>query len=309
MSNLSRMSDLSRATHSSEVRILLTGGRGKTSSRIAQLASRRGHIVRTAGSRAPENPVERSEHVLFDWNDPFTHAPALSGMEAVYLVAPVGMHPETLMIPFIRQAMELSVRRFVLLSSASVSETDPVFGPVHRYLRENAPEWAVLRPSYFMQNFSEASHAATIRQSGQILTAAGSGKVGFVDAEDIAAVGLETLVRPEPFNEGLIITGPRSMSYGEAAEIMGRIGGREIRHAEITEDELRSALVAAGVPGEYAAFLAHLDTRIRTEGLEDRATDTVLRVTGREPRSLEAFVRDNRSAFAAADAPQPVGKE
>lgn len=302
------MSDKTKISYPSQVRILLTGGRGKTSFRIAQLASQKGYIVRTAGRRAPEHPVERSEHAAFDWEDLSTYEPALTGVDAVYLVAPVGMHPETLMIPFIEKALKLSVRRFVLLSSASVSETDPVFGPVHRYLRENAPEWAVLRPSYFMQNFSEAAHAATLRQSGQILTATGSGKVGFVDAEDIAAVGLEALVRPESFNEQLIITGPRPMSYTEAAEIIGRISGREIRHTDITERELRSGLIAAGVPEDYAAFLAHLDTRIRTEGIEDQATDTVLRVTGREPRSLEAFVRDHLSAFAVSQAEQPIGE-
>lgn len=303
------MPDTFKVSDPSPVRILLTGGRGKTSSRIAQLASQNGHIVRTAARRAPENPVERSEHVAFDWNDLSTYVPALIGMDAVYLVAPVGMNPETLMIPFIRQALELSVRRFVLLSSASVSQSDPVFGPVHLYLQENAPEWAVLRPSYFMQNFSEAAHAATLRQSGQILTATGSGKVGFVDAEDIAAVGLEALVRPEPFNEDLIITGPRSMNYKEAAEIIGRISGREIRHTEITEQELRSGLIAAGVPEDYAAFLAHLDTRIRIEGIEDQATDTVLRVAGREPRSLESFVRDHLSAFSMLEAEQSLERD
>lgn len=68
-------------------------------------------------------------------------------------------------------------------------------------------------------------------------------------------------------------------------------------------------MFAAGVPEDYAAFLAHLDTRIRTEGIENQATDTVLRVTGREPRSLEAFVRDHLSAFSVSEVEQSIGSE
>lgn len=59
------------------------------------------------------------------------------------------------------------------------------------------------------------------------------------------------------------------------------------------------ALTAAGVPAPYAAFLARLDHRIRVEGSEDQVTETVLRVTGREPRSLEDFIQENRTWFQA----------
>ncbi|MCQ4088645.1 NAD(P)H-binding protein [Saccharibacillus sp. JS10] len=291
------MSEISSTSNFTAERILLTGGQGKTSSRIAQLAAKEGYLIRTAGRRAPENPIEHAEHVMFDWYDPSTYEPALSGIHAVYLVAPPDLHPEKLMIPFIRQAIHMSVRRFVLLSSASVSANDPVFGPVHRYLQQHAPEWAVLRPSYFMQNFSEAVHAATIQASRQILTATGAGKVGFVDAENIAEVGFQALVRLEPFNEELIITGPHSLSYQEAAEIIGGVSGREVAFVSITEKELKESMVEVGLPQAYASFLANLDTRIRTEGIEDQVTDTVLRVTGKEPRSFEQFVRDELPLF------------
>ncbi|MET3546370.1 uncharacterized protein YbjT (DUF2867 family) [Paenibacillus favisporus] len=85
----------------------------------------------------------------------------------MYLVAPASMHPEEVMIPFIRRALDASVKRFVLLSSASIPENGPVFGAVHHYLRQHAPEWAVLRPSYFMQNFTNAGHGHgySLRQS------------------------------------------------------------------------------------------------------------------------------------------------
>ncbi len=67
-------------------------------------------------------------------------------------------------------------------------------GAVHRALPGLFEEWAVLRPSWFMQNFTGThAHAVSVREDGTILTAAGSGRVGFVDADDIAAVAVRAL--------------------------------------------------------------------------------------------------------------------
>lgn len=167
-------------------RILLTGGQGKTSSRIAQLLLAQGYLVQRAGRSLPKPGDELAgEPVRFDWFDPSNHDDLLRDVHAVYLVAPPSMNPEEVMIPFIRKALEASVQRFVLLSSASIPEDGPVFGAVHRYLHEHAPEWAVLRPSYFMQNFTDPGHghAQSLRQEGHIYTATDDGRVGFVDAE------------------------------------------------------------------------------------------------------------------------------
>ena len=60
--------------------VLLTGGTGKTGSRIAaQLATRN---VRTRlASRHPQ-----TGQTFFDWFEPSTFAPALENMESVYLL-------------------------------------------------------------------------------------------------------------------------------------------------------------------------------------------------------------------------------
>lgn len=45
---------------------------------------------------------------------------------------------------------------------------------------------------------------------------------------------------------------------------------------------------AGGLPADYAHFMAKLDEAI-SHGAEHRVTDTVKRVTGKEPRSLSEF--------------------
>ncbi|AIQ71718.1 oxidoreductase [Paenibacillus graminis] len=280
--------------------ILLTGGQGKTSSRIAQLLHGQGYLIRRAGRSISKPGNEQvGEHAPFDWFDDSNHDDLLQDVHAVYLVAPASMHPEEVMIPFIRRALDASVRRFVLLSSASIPENGPVFGPVHRYLREHAPEWAVLRPSYFMQNLTDArhGHGQSLRQSGHLYTAAGDGKIGFVDADDIAAVGFHALTDKEPHNRELIITGPESLTYDDVAGVIRSVTGLNAKHIRVTPEQLTERHKAAGLPESYAEYLAGMDVRIRLEGMEDQVTDTVLRVTGREPRSLEQFILEHRHGF------------
>ncbi|MDC3961450.1 NmrA family NAD(P)-binding protein [Polyangium jinanense] len=274
--------------------ILITGGTGNTGRRIAARLGELGVSARVA-SRAASG----SDHVVFDWADPSTHAPALSGVDRVYLIAP-GMveDPSTLMLPFLERALASGVGRFVLLSSSAIPEGAPGLGTVDRFLRERAPGFAILKPSWFMQNFVEPRHphAASLIGEGKVVTSTGAGRVGFVDADDIAEVAVRALVDETSHDTAHVITGPEALTYAEVAAILERVTGRPMRHEHVDDDEARRRLTAAGMPEPYAALLVGLDIAIR-DGAEDRVTDTVLRVTGRAPRSFEAFARAHARVF------------
>jgi uncharacterized protein YbjT (DUF2867 family) len=285
-------------------KILVLGATGKTGSRIAARLDQLGYTVRTAGRRPG---AHGTEHVHFDWNDPLTYENAYNNVKSVYLVGPIAvMHPEEVMIPFVEKALQAGVKRFVMLSSASVPEGGPVFGRMHEALRQLAPEWAVLQPSYFMQNFTEGQHAATIRNDGTIVTATGEGRVAFVDADDIAEVGVRALIDEQPHNRAHIITGPEALSYADAARMIGNAVGISVRHKSISIDELSSGFAKAGIPADYAAFLAGLDEGIRRGGVEDQVTDTVEQVTGRRPKSLADFVAEHAAIWTpTGEQPSP----
>lgn len=161
-------------------------------------------------------------------------------------------------------------------------------GQVHRALPDLFDEWAVLRPSWFMQNFvGSTPHARTIREDGAILTATGNGRVGFVDAEDIAAVAVRALTDERAPNTDLILTGPETLSYDDVAEVLSEVTGRTVRHRQLTFEQLRDRW-AAEIPLEFATMLARMDRAI-ADGAEDRASDVVQRLTGRAPGTLRAF--------------------
>jgi hypothetical protein len=61
----------------------------------------------------------------------------------------------------------------------------------------------------------------------------------------------------------------------------------------LSDEELRASLIQVGMPEDYATILAGLDVFSREEGREDQTTETVLKVTGQSPVSLEQFIRQH----------------
>ena len=275
--------------------ILLTGGTGKTGRRIAERLSRGGRRARVA-SRSGRS-IAGHEGSRFNWGEPEGYADALRGVEAIYLVAPSdATDPLGAMLPFLERARGAGVRRFVLLSASSLEKGGPLMGRVHAWLEAEAPEWAVLRPTWFMQNFSEAQHQPSIRDEDKIYTAAGDGRVPFIDADDIAAAAVAALLAPEPPNRDFVLTGPRALSYDDVATIIGEAAGRPVEHVRLTEAELAQRWRALGIAPEYAAALAAMDTAI-AGGSEDRLSDAVVTLTGAAPRSFETFAAENAAGW------------
>lgn len=270
--------------------VLVIGATGTTGGRTAARLAAAGHRVKAASRRGAA--VRAAESVAFDWYDPTTHAAALEGADRVYLLPPLGeTDPAAVMLPFLDRARDAGVRRAVLLSSSAIPEDGPAVGAVHRALPELFPEWAVLRPCWFMQNFTgDHVHARSIREKGVLLSATGDGRVGFVDAEDIAAVAARALTDSEAPGTDLVLTGPETLSYDDVAALFAEVAGRSVVHRRVSYEEL-SARLAEQVPPDFAVLLAGLDRAI-AGGAEDRVTDTVLRVTGRPPRTLRTHLEE-----------------
>ncbi|WP_410567865.1 NAD(P)H-binding protein [Amycolatopsis sp. cmx-4-61] len=266
--------------------VLVLGGTGTTGRRVVAGLRANGVPVRAA-TRKPGEPGE----VRFDWTDRATHADALRGVSGVYLLPPIGeVDPVRLVRPFLADALDAGVRRVVLLSSSAVTSDTPGLGDLQRLVRA-VPEWAVLKPSWFMQNFTGAHLVAQGVRDGEIVTATGDARVAFVDAGDIAAVAVRALTDPVPHNTDHVLTGPAALSYAEAAAIVSAHLGRPVRHRAVTTAEFAERVTASGIPAEFARVLAALDEDIR-RGAEDRVTPVVEQVTGRPARSFETFVRE-----------------
>lgn len=274
-------------------RVLVTGGTGTTGRLVADRLRSRSIEARIA-SRQPR----RADQVRLDWDDPATFAPALDGVDAVYLVAPTDRiaHLPT-MRPLLEAAVERVAGPIVLLSASSLSGGGPMMGEVQAWLRMHAPRWTALRPSWFQQNFV-TQHRASILAEGCIYSGVGEGRVPFINAEDIAAVAVAALLEEARTEGELLLTGPEALTYDEAAALISSVTGRAVRHCRLSRAELAGRLAGFGLPADYAALLADMD-HAAAEGAEDRTTDVVERITGRPPIALGAYLAGAASSFEA----------
>ncbi|GAA1938857.1 NAD(P)H-binding protein [Amycolatopsis minnesotensis] len=279
----------------------MTGGTGKTGGALVELLRGNGVPVRVASrTRSADDP----DAVRFDWADPATHPAALRGMDRVFLVPPVeSVDPLPLVAPFLAEAQRLGVRRVVLLGSAIVFPDAPSALELAARVRAQ-PGWVVLRASGFMQNFLPPHPLGErIRWHGEIRTAAGDGRVGWIDARDIAAAASALLTDPraDPGDRrDHLLTGPKALSYQDAAAIITSRTGRPVRVARIGIGEQAANYRAAGIPAEFADSLAAVEADIRTGGA-DQISTAVLDLTGRPPRAFADFVQEHTARWSRAE--------
>jgi uncharacterized protein YbjT (DUF2867 family) len=104
------------------------------------------------------------------------------------------------------------------------------------------------------------------------------------------------LLAETPPNADFILTGPRTLSYAEAAGAISRASGRTIIHVPRSAEAIAAGFVSRGQPPVAAQLLAAMDLMIAAGG-EDRVTDAVTRLTGRPPLDFEGFAAANAGVW------------
>ncbi|MFE4173576.1 NAD(P)H-binding protein [Streptomyces sp. NPDC056909] len=269
--------------------ILVIGATGKTGRHLVARLRRLGEDVRAAA---------RSTPVRFDWFDESTWEPAVSGARAAYLVDAQDEHAAERMRAFAPFAVERGVERLVLLSARGWADSgEPELLATENALTESGGAWTILRPTWFMQGFTEDEILRAPVRTGELPLPSGDGMEPFIDAEDIAEVAAAVLTRDGHEGGVYALSGPRALSMGEAVDTIAKATGRAIRYVPVSEDEYVDGLTARGVPPGQARFVAKLFGWIR-DGEDAYLSDGVQRVLGRAPRDFTDFV----AAAAAAGA-------
>jgi uncharacterized protein YbjT (DUF2867 family) len=258
-------------------RILVLGATGKVGSRLAARLHDLGHDVR---------PASRGSDPSFDWNDPSTWHDTVKGVDVVF----VSYYPDLgfpgaakIISAFTRCALDAGVRRFVLLSGRG----EPEAARSERAMCELAPNWTVLRSSWFAQNFSEHFLLGPVLD-GVIALPAGDVVEPFVDVDDVADVAVAALLQPGHDHVVYELTGPQLLSFGDVAGLLTVATGRSISYVPVTAAEYITGAVAAGVPAEEAPALAELFSVV-LDGRNAHVTDDVQRVLGRPARTFASY--------------------
>jgi uncharacterized protein YbjT (DUF2867 family) len=255
--------------------ILVLGATGSTGRRVAER-------LRAAGCRV--RAASRHGEARFDWSEPTTWEPVVAGVARMYLMAPDGVAVDP---SFVQLAVAQGVRHLVLLSSQGIEAMgDARLLAAEHTVRTCGADWTILRPGWFHQNFDEGFLRPAVL-AGELALPLGDVRQTFVDAEDIAAVAAAALTGDGHAERTYELTGPRSLSFAEALEVIGRASGRSIRFRGTAEEYL-AAQTALGVPEEQTRQEIEAFAALRALG-DGQPTGVVRQVTGREPTDFETY--------------------
>lgn len=277
-------------------KVLITGASGVLGRAMVAACAEAGlpviQAVRDAGRARPG-----IEHVLFDYTRPETLAPAMEGIGGLFLVAPP-LDPEApaKLAPAVACAREAGAGQIVFISAMGVNHNEQApLRKVEHMVMESGIPYAILRPNFFMENFSEGFLAAGIKAQGRILLAAGEGKTSFIAVRDIAAVAVECFRKPLAGVE-LDLTGREALDHAEVARIISEVSGRAVAYHPLTEEQMLAGARAAGMPETAVAYMAALYQAVRA-GLAAADTGVVEKVTGRPPVTFREFARSAAAAW------------
>ncbi|THW68309.1 NAD(P)-binding protein [Aureobasidium pullulans] len=284
--------------------ILLTGGTGKTSLHLAALLQQANIPFLLTSRRGPS--ASSLPTVKFDWNDETTWTNAFSHrfprsekITAIYLLSGELAEPAPLLNKFIDLAhSEYGVKRFVLCSGSTAEIGGPYHGKIWQRLHDEKLEYCVLRPSWFMENFSSPGqgHFETIKYRNTIFSACGDGKIPFISAEDIATVAFHTLTDATPHNRSYRILGPELLTYDQITEKLSTHLGKKITHIKLSPEQRIQGFKDVGLPPHMSSFLTNLEI-MAAEGKEAWDGDDVELVTGKKPTSFDEFVQKNKQVW------------
>jgi NAD(P)H dehydrogenase (quinone) len=282
---------------------MITGATGQIGSAVLKLAAANPLLDVVAAVRVPEKAAKLGVPVvLLDFDRPETLAPALEGVDRVFLMTGYTTRMFKQNRDFLNAARRADVEHIVHLGAPGDDDT-PVehwlwHQFVERYIEWSGFSFTHLRPDIFMQNLLGYGGVKAV-VNGVIRHYVGHTRMTWIDGEDVAAVTVECLSKPEDHAEKTYRLGAEVRSYDEIAEIMTRVTGKSYISEQASPDAFLTKALAAGANTGYMQSV-HENYTAYAEGTrkgEEKLFSSFVDVTGRQPASVEDFIRRHLDAF------------
>ena len=273
--------------------IALTGATGTVGRELVRLLVEQGERPRVLTrdvSLARRLFGGSADYAYADLDRPDTLPAALAGAERVFLLTPATSRQPAREHHLVAATVTAGVGHIVKTSVFRADEASPLriaqqHGRTEALIASTRLDWTFLRPVFFMQNL--------IGQilNGELVTAAGAGRVGMIDARDVAAAAAAVLTNPAPGGRVYTLTGPQAVTFDEVADLVSSIGTAGRVHREVAPEQVRAAMLRSGAERWFASDMARLHAML-AQGYEDVVTPDVSWLTGRPGRDLPAFLED-----------------
>ncbi len=277
--------------------ICVTGASGTLSSEVIRQLEPSKAPFRGAyfsNERAEAARARGIEAVIIDYNRPETLREAFQGCDQLFLLGPNALNQSELEQNAVEAAKAAGVRHIVKQSVMGAVEESyslaKIHRPVEKAIESSGLAWTFLRPNSFMQN-AVTFMGQTIRAEGSFYSASDQARISHVDVRDIAAVAVKVLTGSNYEGKAYTVTGPEALTYDELASELSKALGRPISHINLSPSDLKSGMLAEGMPEAIADRMLDLERYFR-EGRASRITNDIKQVTGREPRRFAEYVRE-----------------
>lgn len=160
---------------------------------------------------------------------------------------------------------------------------------IENTLRVSGITHTVLRPYAFMQNLMR--FAPTITTQNVFFGSMGVSPCNFIDCRDIADVAVEVLTNDKVSGHIYTLTGSEIFSYPQIASRLSALLNRPISYINMDPQVLLRNLIEHGnLPPWLANHVVEIQTMSRM--VPESPNDTVKRLLGRDPRTLDAFLHE-----------------
>ena len=302
------------------VPILVTGaggGVGSVSRLVTSLLIAAGEPVRAMvhrdDSRAEALRSIGAEVVVGELTNPVDVAGAMNGVRRVFFsmsVSPDYLEATAVVCATARE-LRGGLRALVNMSQMTVGQMTATSIAESRqqrlhWLAEHVINWSGIptvhiRPTVFLDNpLFTALAARSIGENGALALPFGSGRTSPIAASDVAAVVTTILQNPDGHIGNVYeLTGPSTLTIDQLAEQYSRGLGREVSGVSMPYDDwLELVLTPAGLTPHVQQHIATM-ARLHRDDRYNRLTDDVVRITGREPQSVEQYISDHTDLFSS----------
>ncbi|MEN9353949.1 MAG: Family ership [Fibrobacterota bacterium] len=282
--------------------LLVTGAAGHLGRATLEHLLKAGHTRLVATTRNPDALADFAARGVeirkADFDDATTLEAAFQGVDRMLLIS-------TSSFDYPGQRLEQHKRAIGAAAAAdvkhilytSVVRADEAESPMilaidHRAteaaLIESGLDYTILRNNWYAENMvGDVQHALA---TGTLATATGEGKVGWVTRDDCARAAAAALASSFTGKRIVDVTGPEALSFGEIAQILSQVSGKEITFAPLPSSVRQEILVQIGLPAGFAQVLVNSEESIAQGWLATVSSD-VETLTGTKATSLAEFLR------------------
>jgi len=236
------------------------------------------------------------ERTIGDLNDPQSLDSAMRGVEQIFLVT-FEMQQD---VNVLESARRCDVQHIVKLSTLEATDHKIKVGKWHyereELIRASGLDWTFLRPGMFMSNSIDWWAKSIKDQSSVFFPGGRKGRVAPIDPRDVASVAALALTQPRHSGKSYELTGSELFTIGEMVQVISNALGKPIQYVDIPPIAAKLFMLKTGMDkGLVNALMEMLASLRRNEGAI--VTETFQQLTGRPPRTFEAWCQEHVESF------------